>query len=189
MLVHCRVPPPPPPSRMPAVPFYTPGWREPQWSKVPCLLKEATRRARLEPQTSISIVWGVNGSATHHTSCLSIPSAGTKERKIPYPTSHPLTQLFRFVSCPNYTYEVSLTKNIFLPGWFYLKTQWWILGKGPGGPPPSLIFRPNWRPKGWKKVFETTPPPYLRVWMTAPPPLIWRSGPQLFKRCITLFTV
>ena len=34
---------------------------------------------------------------------------GTKERKIPYPTSHPMTQLFRFVSCPNYTYEVSST--------------------------------------------------------------------------------
>ena len=33
---------------------------------------------------------------------------GSKERKIPYPTSNPMTQLFRFVSCPNYTYEVSL---------------------------------------------------------------------------------
>ena len=31
---------------------------------------------------------------------------GTKERKIPYPTSNPLTILFNFVSCPNYTYEV-----------------------------------------------------------------------------------
>ena len=166
---------------MPAVPFYTPGWREPQWSKVPCLLKETTRRVRLEPQTSISVVWGFNRSATHHTSCLSIPSAGTKERKIPYPTSHPLTQLFRFVFCPNYTYEVSLTKIIFLPGWFYLKTQWWILGKGPGGPPPPLIFRPNWRPKGWKKVFETAPPPYLRVWMTRPPPLSEGQGPSCSK--------
>ena len=182
MLVYRRVTPlpHPPPNRMPAVPFYTPGWREPQWSKVPCLLKEATRRARLEPQTSISIVWGVNGSATHHTSCLSIPSAGTKERKIPYPTSNPLTQLFRFVSCPNYTYEVSLTKNIFLPGWFYLKTQWWILGKGPGGPPPSLIFRPNWRPKGWKKVFETTPP-LSQGLNDRPPPLSEGQGPSCSK--------
>ena len=124
---------------MPAVPFYTPGWREQQWSKVPCLLKETTRRARLEPQTSLSVVWGVNYSATHHTSCLSIPSAGTKERKIPYPTSHPLTQLFRFVSCPNYTYEVSLTENIFLLDWFCLKSQWQIRGKGPGGLPPLYL--------------------------------------------------
>ena len=32
--------------------------------------------------------------------------AGTRERKIPYPTSNPMTMLFNFVSCPNYTYEV-----------------------------------------------------------------------------------
>ena len=181
-LFNAGLPPsPPPPSRMPAVPFYSPGWREPQWSKLPCLLKEATRRVRLEPQTSISVVWGVNCSATHHTSCLSIPSAGTKERKIPYPTSNPLTQLFRFVSCPNYTYEVSLTKNIFLPGWFYLKTQWWILGKGPGGPSP-LIFRPNWRPKGWKKVFFR-PPPLISGsgWPPPPPTLSEGQGPSCSK--------
>ena len=30
---------------------------------------------------------------------------GTKERRIPYPTSNPLTYMFKFVSCPNYTYE------------------------------------------------------------------------------------
>ena len=50
-------------------------------------------------------------------------------------------------------------------------------GDGPGGPgSPPLIFRPNWRPKGRKKVFEIPPPsPYLRVWMTGPR-LIWRSG-------------
>ena len=39
------------------------------------------------------------------------PALGSKERKIPYPTSHPMTQLFRFVSCPNYTYEVSSKYN------------------------------------------------------------------------------
>ena len=172
-----------------AVPFYTPGWREPQWSKVPCLLKEATWRARLEPQTSISVVWGVNGSATHHTSCLSIPSAGTKERKIPYPTSNPLTQLFRFVSCPNYTYEVSLTKNIFLPFWFYLKSQWRIHGKGPGGPPPPLYLDQTEDQRVEKKFFLRPPPLISGSGWPPPPHLIWRSGPQLFKRCITLSTV
>lgn len=30
---------------------------------------------------------------------------GTKERKIPYPTGNPMTLMFNFVSCPNYTYE------------------------------------------------------------------------------------
>ena len=50
---------------------------------------------------------------------------------------------------------------------------------GPGeGPRTSLIIRPNWGPKSQKNFcFETGPPPYLRVWMTPPPPtLIWRSG-------------
>lgn len=32
--------------------------------------------------------------------------AGTKVRKIPYPTVNPFTLMFEFVSCPNYTYEV-----------------------------------------------------------------------------------
>ena len=41
-------------------------------------------------------------------------------------------------------------------------------GEGPGGPGSRLIFRPKWGPKGWKFFFET--PPYLRVWMTGPPP-------------------
>ena len=52
--------------------------------------------------------------------------------------------------------------------------QWWIQEKGLAG--PALIFRPNWGLKDWKKFFfETRPPRYLRVWMTAPP-FIWRSG-------------
>ena len=38
---------------------------------------------------------------------------------------------------------------------------------------PLLIFRPNWGPKGQKKIWD--PLPYLRVWMTGHP-LISRSG-------------
>ena len=30
---------------------------------------------------------------------------GSTVRKIPYPNSNPLTKLFKYVSCPNYTYE------------------------------------------------------------------------------------
>ena len=46
---------------------------------------------------------------------------------------------------------------------------------GPQGarPPPTLIFRPNWG-KGLKNVCleiaRPPPPPYLRIWITAPPP-------------------
>ena len=41
---------------------------------------------------------------------------------------------------------------------------------GARGPGPSLIFRPNWGPKGRKHVFGDRGPPYLRVWMTTPHP-------------------
>ena len=42
-------------------------------------------------------------------------SAGTKERNIPVPTGNPMTDLFALVSCPNYTYEVSVADHsIFL---------------------------------------------------------------------------
>ena len=40
--------------------------------------------------------------------------------------------------------------------------------------PPPLIYRPRWGPKGRKNFFlrpQPLPPAYLRVWMTAPPPL------------------
>ena len=52
------------------------------------------------------------------------------------------------------------------------------LGEWPGGPGFPLIFRPKWGRKGRKKFFGDRPPPYVRVWMTAPlpHPLIWRSG-------------
>ena len=46
------------------------------------------------------------------------------------------------------------------------------------GPRPPLIFRRKWGPEGRKHFFflgRPPPPPYLKVWMTAPP-LIWRSG-------------
>ena len=58
-------------------------------------------------------------------------------------------------------------------------TQSGIQARGPGGPdtPPPFYFWTKLRPEGLKNFFgETGVPPYLRVWMTAPPPLISRSG-------------
>ena len=49
------------------------------------------------------------------------------------------------------------------------------LGEGPGGAPPlfSFYFKTKLRPEGLEKIFlETAPPPYLRVWMTSPPPKV-----------------
>ena len=39
-------------------------------------------------------------------------------------------------------------------------------GERPGGPaPPLLILRPNWGPKGRKKIKTAPPPFYLKVWI------------------------
>ena len=54
-------------------------------------------------------------------------------------------------------------------------------GEPPPPPPPCPhIFRPKWGPKGPKYFFwDRAPPPYLRVWMTAPPPLSEGLDPAL----------
>nr|XP_039332194.1 LOW QUALITY PROTEIN: very-long-chain enoyl-CoA reductase-like [Saimiri boliviensis boliviensis] len=41
-----------------------------------------------------------------HVALRDLRPAGSKTRKIPYPTKNPFTWLFLLVSCPNYTYEV-----------------------------------------------------------------------------------
>jgi len=45
------------------------------------------------------------GNLSIHLALRDLRPAGTRERKIPFPNSNPLTILFNFVSCPNYTYE------------------------------------------------------------------------------------
>jgi very-long-chain enoyl-CoA reductase len=46
------------------------------------------------------------GNLSIHLLLRDLRPPGSKERKIPYPNSNPLTGLFNLVSCPNYTYEV-----------------------------------------------------------------------------------
>lgn len=46
------------------------------------------------------------GNLSIHFALRDLRPAGSKVRKIPYPTSNPFTLLFNFVSCPNYTYEI-----------------------------------------------------------------------------------
>ena len=52
-------------------------------------------------------------------------------------------------------------------------------GEGPGGqPPPPLIFRPNWDPKGRKNFFEPgAPPPHLSQGLDDRPEVkfLWES--------------
>lgn len=46
------------------------------------------------------------GNFSIHLLLRNLRPAGSKERKIPFPTANPLTNLFHLVSCPNYTYEI-----------------------------------------------------------------------------------
>ncbi|XP_057565311.1 very-long-chain enoyl-CoA reductase isoform X2 [Hippopotamus amphibius kiboko] len=45
------------------------------------------------------------GNFSIHMALRDLRPAGSKARKIPYPTKNPFTWLFLLVSCPNYTYE------------------------------------------------------------------------------------
>lgn len=77
------------------------------------------------------------GNYSIHVALRDLRPSGTKERKIPVPTSNPFTLLFNFVSCPNYSYEVGswiwftvMTQTV-APGVFALlgaaqMTQWAI---------------------------------------------------------------
>jgi len=46
------------------------------------------------------------GNFSIHMNLRNLRPPGTSVRKIPVPDANPLTALFNFVSCPNYTYEV-----------------------------------------------------------------------------------
>jgi len=79
------------------------------------------------------------GNFSIHVALRNLRPAGSKERKIPYPTSNPFTLLFNFVSCPNYSYEFyawaaftlmtqALPAAMFTGAGFFQMTIW-ALGK------------------------------------------------------------
>ncbi|XP_053653918.1 probable very-long-chain enoyl-CoA reductase art-1 [Cherax quadricarinatus] len=79
------------------------------------------------------------GNFSIHMALRNLRPPGSKERKIPYPDSNPMTQLFNAVSCPNYTYEFGswvaftvmtqcLPAGMFALAGFYQMAVW-ALGK------------------------------------------------------------
>lgn len=87
----------------------------------------------------ISFILFELGNFSIHIALRNLRPAGSKVRKIPYPTSNPFTILFNFVSCPNYSYEVyswvafslmtqALPALIFTGAGFFQMTIW-ALGK------------------------------------------------------------
>ncbi|CAK9822512.1 Very-long-chain enoyl-CoA reductase [Anthophora retusa] len=79
------------------------------------------------------------GNLSIHLALRNLRPPGSTVRKIPVPTSNPLTLLFNLVSCPNYTYEIGswigftimtscLPAGIFMLAGAYQMTVW-ALGK------------------------------------------------------------
>ncbi|XP_059622812.1 probable very-long-chain enoyl-CoA reductase art-1 [Phlebotomus argentipes] len=79
------------------------------------------------------------GNFSIHMNLRNLRPPGTSVRKIPRPDANPLTALFNFVSCPNYTYEVlswlsfsvltqCLPALLFTAAGMYQMTMW-ALGK------------------------------------------------------------
>ncbi|XP_071118142.1 very-long-chain enoyl-CoA reductase-like [Haliotis cracherodii] len=75
------------------------------------------------------------GNLSIHLALRNLRPAGSKVRRIPYPTANPFTWLFGFVSCPNYTYETMawvgftvmtqcLPAGLFTLAGFYQMTMW-----------------------------------------------------------------
>eukprot|EP00112_Aurelia_sp_Birch-Aquarium-sp1_P023733 Seg719.5 transcript_id=Seg719.5/GoldUCD/mRNA.D3Y31 product="putative very-long-chain enoyl-CoA reductase art-1" protein_id=Seg719.5/GoldUCD/D3Y31 len=75
------------------------------------------------------------GNFVSHCVFRDLRPPGTRERRIPYPTSNPFSWMFEFVSCPNYTYEVgawiffttmtqSLTAGLFTLAGFVQMAIW-----------------------------------------------------------------
>lgn len=80
--------------------------------------------------TELLIPW--MRTVTSHSSSRTL--TGSRPTEIPYPTRNPLTWLFFFVSCPNYTYEVCQVYNV---ACFVSKTRvLWIFGTA------GVVFTP-----------------------------------------------
>jgi len=74
-----------------------------------------------------------------------------------------------FQEIPHFTSTGKIHSHSFL--------QWHIQERDPGGPPP-IILKANWDPKGRKKIFLETAPPFSKGLddRSTPPPLISGSG-------------
>lgn len=73
------------------------------------------------------------GNLSIHILLRNLRPPGTRERRIPKPDGNPMSKLFNYVSCPNYTYEVASwiffsTMVQSLPGLlFYTTIIWWSI--------------------------------------------------------------
>ena len=94
-------------------------------------------------------------------------------RKPPFLSVHTISRHFKNLLSGECFWKHALSLTVFTGYvWTVAVTD---RGEGPRGPGPPLIYRPNWGPKGWKKIgrpspplsqgLDDCPPPYLTVWI------------------------
>ena len=67
-------------------------------------------------------------------------------------------------------YGLPAKKVAVVETWMLVEVRLQNPGEGPGGPRPPLYLDQNEVRRTEKIFLRPGPPPYLRVWMTAPPP-------------------
>ena len=93
-------------------------------------------------------------------------------RKPPFLSVYTISRHFKNLLSGEYFWKHALSLTVFTGYvWTVAVTD---RGEGSRGPGPPLIYRPNWGPKGWKKIGRPNPP--LSQGLDDCPPLIWRTG-------------
>ena len=94
-------------------------------------------------------------------------------RKPPFLSVYTISRHFKNLLSGEYFWKHALSLTVFTGYvWTVAVTD---RGEGSRGPGPPLIYRPNWGPKGWKKIGRPSPP-LSQGLDDCPPPLIWRTG-------------
>jgi len=91
------------------------------------------------------------GNFTIHVLLRNLRPAGSKERKIPFPNSNPLSQMQSLVSCPNYTYEIGAWIS------FSIATQCLPVGLFTLAGAYQMIIWAQGKHKNYRKEFKDYP--------------------------------
>ena len=154
-------------NRMSPIPINTPGWRETKWSKDPRQGKQHKGRGLNpgSPDPEFEVL-----TARSHIIVTVYQFHLQVQKKGRYPILHPIP----WHSCLDlYPALTTPMRWVWLKTFFSLVDFTWSLSGGSRGgtrPPTPLIFRPNWGPKVWIKVFWDPPPPTLPQGLDERPP-------------------
>ena len=89
-------------------------------------------------------------------------------RKPPFLSVYTISRHFKNLLSGEYFWKHALSLTVFTGYvWTVAVTD---RGEGSRGPGPPLIYRPNWGPKGWKKIGRPSPPLSQGLDDCPPPP-------------------